>query len=65
MTFAVAKALMLCDNDLSKFKQIVIDTMVEIGRKYINCGFGPSFYYWLKKISTNLMVVMAMVLLCE
>lgn len=49
MTFAVAKALMLCDNDLSKFKQIVIDTMVEIGRKYINCGFGPSFYYWLKK----------------
>lgn len=48
MTFAVAKALMICNNNLDNLKQIVIDTMVEIGRKYINCGFGPSFYYWLK-----------------
>ncbi len=48
MTFAVAKALMSCKKDLSNLKEVIIDNMVEVGRKYPNCGYGPSFYFWLK-----------------
>lgn len=48
MTFAVAKALISCKSDLSNLKDIVINSMVEVGGKYINCGFGPSFRSWIK-----------------
>ena len=48
MTFAVAKALMSCKKDLSDLKEITITCMTEVGRKYLNCGFGPSFYNWIK-----------------
>ena len=48
MTFAVAKSLMDCKNEFNSLKDIVINNMVEIGRKYIRCGFGGSFYYWIK-----------------
>lgn len=49
MTFAVAKALMSYKNDLSDLKDVVVNSMVEVGRKYINCGFGPSFRLWIQK----------------
>ena len=48
MTFAVAKALTICEGSIDKLKDVIVDTVVEVGRRYLDCGFGPSFYYWLK-----------------
>lgn len=48
MIFAVAKALIKCNSDLTTLEKEAMDSMVEVGRNHINCGFGPSFYYWLK-----------------
>lgn len=53
MTFAIAKALVNCDGNLKTLEKNAIDSMVKIGRDHINCGFGPSFYYWLKKDEHN------------
>lgn len=39
MTLAIKKALVQ-DSDL-------VDTMVEVGRKYPHCGYGGNFYYWI------------------
>lgn len=63
MTFAIAKALVNCDGNLKTLEKNAIDSMVKIGRDHINCGFGPSFYYWLKKMNINPTAVMEMVLL--
>lgn len=50
MTFAVAKSL-ISFKDIETYEPIAIDNMVEVGRKYLNCGYGPSFLKWLKEES--------------
>ena len=47
MTFAVANALTNCKNDLSDLREIAINSMVDIGKKYIDCGFGVRFFFWI------------------
>ena len=47
MTLATASALLECD-DISKLKDIAINTYVSIGKKYLSCGFGGSFYNWIQ-----------------
>ena len=47
MSLAIAKSLVECNGDYSKLEDITINNMVNIGRKYPNCGFGGRFYYWI------------------
>lgn len=47
MTLAVAKAFLDAKNDYSDLEEKVIESMTELGRKYPNCGYGPSFYHWI------------------
>ena len=47
MTLAVAKALMDSKNDFKNIEEECIKSMVEVGRKYPDCGYGPKFYQWL------------------
>lgn len=47
MTLAVAKAFLNSNKDYSDLEHKVIDSMVELGRKYPNCGYGPSFRRWI------------------
>ena len=35
------------NNDYSNLEKNVIDSMVELGRKYPKCGYGPSFRHWI------------------
>lgn len=49
MTLAVAKSLMECQKDFSDLKEILIKNMVNIGRKYSQCGFGGDFFKWIIK----------------
>ncbi|MBQ8791768.1 MAG: ADP-ribosylglycohydrolase family protein [Ruminiclostridium sp.] len=55
MTLAVAKALTLCENtdDTEGFKQVLISTMHEVGRKYPNSGYGNRFYNWVMQKRTE------------
>ena len=48
MTMAVAETLLKCNDNYDNIENIAIDTFVEVGRKYIRCGFGGSFYNWIK-----------------
>ena len=45
MTLAVAKTLLNYPNN--NLEEEVINNMVEIGRKYHQCGFGRSFHKWI------------------
>lgn len=47
MTLAVAKAFLDSNSDYSDLKDNVIKSMVELGKKYPNCGYGPSFCRWI------------------
>lgn len=47
MTLAVAKAFLDLNDDYSDFEKKIIETMTELGRKYPNCGYGPSFRHWI------------------
>lgn len=47
MTLAVAKALIDSKDDLSDIEDKTIKSMSELGRKYPDCGYGPSFYQWI------------------
>ena len=47
MTLAVAYGLIKSKNDYSDIKEQAINSMVELGRKYPNCGYGPKFYMWI------------------
>ena len=47
MTLAIAKAFLKSNNDYSNLEKNVIDSMVELGRKYPKCGYGPSFRHWI------------------
>ena len=33
--------------NINKLQEQVIKSMTDIGRKYPNCGYGPSFYRWI------------------
>lgn len=46
MTLAVAKSLAKFDT-MENLEKIVIENVVDIGQKYIKCGFGPGFLRWL------------------
>lgn len=50
-TLAVAKSILECNNNYDNLKEILINNMVNIGRKYSRCGFGGSFFKWI--ISDN------------
>ncbi len=47
MTFAVAKSFLNCNKDYKNLKKVSVETMTEIGRKYPEYGYGPSFLKWL------------------
>lgn len=47
MALAVAKALCQSKKDFSDIKEKCIECMVELGRKYPHCGYGPRFYQWI------------------
>lgn len=47
MTLAVCKTLVEADCNYASLSSLAVDNMVEIGRKYSNCGFGRSFYKWI------------------
>lgn len=51
MTIAVAKALMgfddINEDNVEEFKEHLITTMHEIGKKYPDCGYGGHFYFWI------------------
>ncbi len=47
MTLAIAKSLLECDGNYNNLSAIAIKNMVEIGRKYPDCGFGGNFYKWI------------------
>ncbi len=47
MTIAVMKAFLDSEQDQSKLQEKTIHNMVELGRKYYDCGFGPRFQKWL------------------
>ena len=47
MSLAVAKAFIESKDDYSNLEEETIKSMVEIGRKYPDCGYGPSFYRWI------------------
>ena len=47
MTLAIAKSLLEYNNDYEKLKDITINNMVTIGRKYPRCGYGGHFYSWI------------------
>lgn len=48
MTLAVAKAFNEADNSYAGFSDLAIKNMVEVGRKYQQCGFGKTFFNWIK-----------------
>ena len=47
MTLAVAKAFLDSKTDYSDLEKNVIKDMTELGRKYPNLGYGPSFRHWI------------------
>lgn len=47
MTLAVAKSLLECQKDFCDLKEILINNMVYIGKKYSQCGFGGNFFKWI------------------
>ena len=50
-TLAIAKSILECNNNYDLLKEILINNMVNIGRKYSQCGFGGDFFKWI--ISDN------------
>jgi len=47
MTLAIGKAIMECKGDYTDLGQKAIRYMQEIGRPYLNCGYGGNFYQWM------------------
>lgn len=47
MTLAVAKAFLDSRTDYSNLEENVIKDMTELGKKYPNRGYGPSFRHWI------------------
>ena len=47
MSLAVAKSIIDCNGNYKKLHDVVIKNMVNIGRRYPDCGFGGHFYSWI------------------
>ena len=47
MTLAIAKSLLECNDNYNNLSSLATKNMVEIGRKYPDCGFGGNFYKWI------------------
>lgn len=47
MILAIAKAFIESKDDYSNLEEKDIKSMIEIGRKYLKCGYGHSFYRWI------------------
>src|SRR5574344_289584 len=47
MTLAIGKSLLECKNNYNNLAAGNIKNMVELGRKYPDCGFGGKFYSWI------------------
>ena len=47
MTLAIAKAFLDSKKDYRDIKEKATKSMIELGRKYPNRGYGPSFYKWI------------------
>lgn len=47
MTLAVCKSLLEFDGNYDKFRELVINNMVTIGRNHSQCGFGGEFFKWI------------------
>ena len=48
MTLAIAKTLTETNGKYKDLNSIAINNMVEVGRKYQQCGFGRTFFDWIK-----------------
>lgn len=48
MTLAVAKTIIDCNRNYENINNIALKIIPEVGLKYPNCGYGPSFYKWLR-----------------
>ncbi len=48
MTLAISKVLIEANGNYNNLSNIAIDNMVEVGRKYQQCGFGRRFFEWIK-----------------
>lgn len=47
MTFAIAKAILACNNNYENLSKYAILSMQELGRKYPHAGYGGRFRVWL------------------
>ena len=47
MSLAVAKAILECNGDYTNLSQMAVKYMQRIGQKYMSCGYGNKFYYWV------------------
>lgn len=47
MTLSIGKAIMECNGDYTDLGQKATKYMQEIGRPYLNCGYGGNFYQWM------------------
>ena len=47
MSLAIAKAILECNGDYTNLSQTAVKYMQRIGQKYMSCGYGNKFYYWV------------------
>lgn len=47
MSLAIAKAILVSKKDHSDLSNNAIECMQNVGRNYLNCGYGGSFYGWI------------------
>lgn len=47
MSLAIAKAILECNGDYTNLSQMAVKYMQRIGQKYMSCGYGNKFYYWV------------------
>ena len=47
MSLAIAKAIIECNGDYTNLSQMAVKYMQRIGQKYMSCGYGNKFYYWV------------------
>ena len=47
MTIAVYKAFKEANGDYSHIKELLVENMQNVGKKYISCGYGGMFYKWI------------------
>lgn len=47
MSLAIAQAILVSKKDHSDLSKNAIECMQNVGRNYLNCGYGGSFYGWI------------------